>query len=258
MSDGIHRQVRKQFGNTAHNYVTSSLHRTGHDLDTMLAIAGDVADLRVLDIAAGGGHTAVSFALRGAKVTATDLTPEILEAAKGNADDQGATMAYVECSAESLPFDACSFDIVTCRIAPHHFADPEAFVRESARVLVPGGVFLMVDNVAPEDPALAKTMNYIEKMRDPSHVEAYTVRYWIDLFASSGLETFGLSRWSKRKGYAEWAAIAQMDTDLKAELESYVLALDDASQSYFNVQKKQGALVSLCHEAALFYVRKPD
>ena len=60
-------------------------------------------------------------------------------------------ITFAEMPAEKLPFPDASFDLVTCRTAPHHFADVPAFVAEVARVLRPGGVFGLVDNISPAD-----------------------------------------------------------------------------------------------------------
>ena len=52
--------------------------------------------------------------------------------------------------AEKMPFSDAAFDIVTCRIAAHHFPDVRAFVHEAFRVVKPGGRLLLIDNTAPE------------------------------------------------------------------------------------------------------------
>ncbi len=103
-------------------------------------------------------------------------------------------MSFREAGAEALPFADDRFDVVTCRIAAHHFADPVAFVQEVARVLRPGGLFLLVDNVAPQDPVLAEAMTRIDRERDPSHVEAYTVARGVGWFAKVGLDLTYLTR----------------------------------------------------------------
>ena len=89
MGQGVHDDVKRQFGKTAQNYVTSSIHAKGGDLKAMLELAGDVSGKKVLDVATGGGHTALTFARAGAEVTATDLTPEMLAAAEANIREQG-------------------------------------------------------------------------------------------------------------------------------------------------------------------------
>ena len=89
-------------------------------------------------------------------------------------------MGTARADAEALPFADASFDLVTCRIAPHHFPDVPTFVAEAWRVLMPGGTLALVDNIAPDEKSTpgfssaelrdaALTYNAFEKIRDPSH-----------------------------------------------------------------------------------------
>ena len=256
MSQDIHDEVKKQFGKVAQNYVTSSIHAKGDDLKGMLELAGDVSGKKVLDVATGGGHTALAFAEAGAEVTATDLTPEMLAAAEASLREQGAeSVAFREANAEALPFEDASFDIVTCRIAPHHFADPQAFVREGARVLNLGGTFLLIDNIAPLDSELAAAMNHVEKVRDPSHVRGYSLKTWTDWLSEAGLELHHLSRFYRDKDFAAWLGYAEAER-VREELESYVLSLPEAYQRYLKVVEENGRLKSLSHEVALLKAQK--
>jgi SAM-dependent methyltransferase len=95
--------------------------------------------LRVLDVAAGTGNAAIPAAQRGANVTASDLTPELLDAGRARADAVGTTLEWVEADAERLPFDDGSYDVVMSAIgvmfAPHH----QAAADELVRVCRPGG-----------------------------------------------------------------------------------------------------------------------
>jgi SAM-dependent methyltransferase len=87
----------------------------------------------------------------------------------------------------ALPFATGSFDIVTSRLSAHHYADPGRTVAEVARVLAPGGTFLLVDVVAPEDPTQDTFLNAFELLRDPSHVRDHRVSEWLAFFEASGL-----------------------------------------------------------------------
>ena len=97
------------------------------------------AGQRVLDVAAGTGNAAIRAAERGADVTASDLTPELLEAGRAVAERDGLELDWVEADAEHLPFEDGSFDVVMSSIgamfAPHH----QAVADELVRVCRPGG-----------------------------------------------------------------------------------------------------------------------
>ena len=94
---------------------------------------------RVLDVAAGTGNAALPAAARGGRVTASDLTPELLEAGRRRADAAGLELEWAEADAERLPFADASFDVVISAIgvmfAPHH----QAAADELVRVCRPGG-----------------------------------------------------------------------------------------------------------------------
>src|SRR3989454_12725199 len=134
-------QVQDYFSRTAESYVGSFSHRAGDDLQRLIELGEWNPQLQALDIATGGGHTALAVAPYVAQITVTDLTPRMLEKAREYLLAQGVTNAQFQVAdAEQLPFPAVSFDRVTCRIAPHHFPHTAQAVQEAARVLKPGGV----------------------------------------------------------------------------------------------------------------------
>ena len=138
--------VQQQFGANAAAYATSTVHAKGASLARLVELVKPKADWAALDIATGAGHTALAFAPHVASVIASDLTPEMLvESAKLAAAKGYANMTTAQADAERLPFPDATFDLVTSRIAPHHFPDIPAFLRESRRVLKPGVTLMMVE-----------------------------------------------------------------------------------------------------------------
>jgi ubiquinone/menaquinone biosynthesis C-methylase UbiE len=244
-SDPVKERVRAQFGSTAQAYVTSSGHAQGNDLERLVALAAPRPTDYALDVATGGGHTALALSRHVAHVTASDLTPTMLEAARAFLATQGATnVDYVIADAERLPFLAASFDLVTVRIAPHHYADLVVACQEMARVLRPGGRCVVIDNVAPEDPALDAFVNEVERRRDPSHVRCYTERQWRDALGAAGLRVAHTEQDRRTHDFADWTARSAMPEAERAALERDMLAAPPAVRAHFALVARGGRLVS--------------
>jgi ubiquinone/menaquinone biosynthesis C-methylase UbiE len=162
-------------------------------------------DWRVLDIATGGGHTALALAPHVREVIASDLTLPMLDAARAFIMSKGIqNVVFREADATSLPFDAAAFDLVTCRIAPHHFPDVQRFVREMFRVLKLAGIAVVIDNVVPEDLVAAKFINDFETIRDPSHVWSYTESDWREFFETAGFSDLHVELFRKARDFVSW------------------------------------------------------
>ncbi len=249
------RRVREQFAGSGDAYVLSPGHARGEELPRLVGVArsrlGELAGLPALDVATGGGHTARTLAEAGMNVTASDLTPDMLAAAERYLEGllPTAPIEFVAAAAESLPFADGAFALVTCRIAAHHFGDPRAFLAEARRVLAAGGVLVLIDNVAPEDAALAEAMNRVERLRDPSHVEAYPVSRWVAWAAEAGLEAFHLERFWRVKALETWLERARTGEAERAELRAFLVGAAPAVRAYLEVPG--AAEASLRHEVMM-------
>ena len=211
---------RQRYAQYAEGYVTSETHARGSDLDRLLEIAQPQPGWIALDIATGGGHTALKFAPQVRQVFATDLTPRMLEKAESHiVGDRGINnVRFQLADAEDLPFDDGQFDLVTCRIAPHHFPNVAAFMSECARVLKPGGVFLLQDHLLPDDAQAARYIDAFERLRDPSHHRAHSADEWRELFAAAGLTIEYSEPYIKRHDFVSWAKRQGNDDDTIAQL----------------------------------------
>ncbi|MEJ7718434.1 MAG: bifunctional 2-polyprenyl-6-hydroxyphenol methylase/3-demethylubiquinol 3-O-methyltransferase UbiG [Thermoleophilaceae bacterium] len=101
----------------------------------------DPKGLRALDIGCGGGLLAEEFARLGCRVTGVDPSEESIAAARDHARESGIDIEYRVAPGEELPFAEESFDIVYCCDVLEHVDDLGRVVAETARVLVPGGIY---------------------------------------------------------------------------------------------------------------------
>lgn len=240
----IKDRVRAAYSAAAAAYVSSPLHAHGSDLERLLELVAPQPGERALDLSTGGGHVALALARRGAVVTAVDLTPAMLAAARAHLRAEGVeTVGYVVGDAEHLPFLDATFDLVTIRIAAHHYASVPAALREVARVLVPGGRLGLIDNIVPEERKLADAMNDWEQRRDPSHVRALPLSEWRDELAAAGLRVTTVEVGRKRHPFDEWTTRTGMATTAREALERDMLANADARE-YFAVEEADSRVLA--------------
>jgi ubiquinone/menaquinone biosynthesis C-methylase UbiE len=160
--------------------------------ETVLAMIVDHADAQptdtVLDVACGPGLVVCAFAPRVHSATGIDFTPAMLDQARSLAAEKGlANVAWDRGDAYALPYPDRSFSIVVTRYSLHHLLDPQAALREMARVCAPGGRIVVVDAYASEDPAKAAAYHRVEVLRDPSHARSLSLDELRDLFSGAGL-----------------------------------------------------------------------
>lgn len=245
--------VRAAFGRNAESYAISTVHAKGASLQRLVELSQPQPDWLVLDIATGAGHTAFAFSPLVRKVSATDMTLEMLIQTALGAEARGfknIEIAFAE--AESLPYPNDYFDLVTCRIAPHHFSDIGAFVRESGRVLQPGGVFAVVDNVIPEGVSGAY-VNAFEKLRDISHGRCLSMPEWQQAIENAGLQIEHEETFRKQMSFNFWAQ--RHDTDTQSFLRA-MLDLAAGEARMFLSPEAAGKDVVFYLEEGLIIARK--
>jgi ubiquinone/menaquinone biosynthesis C-methylase UbiE len=175
--------VTEIWNERAEAYRTSQTHASGDDLDLVVEWCEPGEGVTVLDVATGGGHVARKLREAGAEVVTVDPAPGM--------------QADVVAPADHLPFADASFDCVVCRIAPHHFPDVAAAVKEMARVAR--------DRVVIEDNTFtSERAEEANKLRDPSHVRNYSVAEWRSLFEDAGLEIAGQAEMIRDTDFADW------------------------------------------------------
>ncbi len=128
-----------------------------------------------VDVGSGTGHFAQLMAGYCDAVVAVDPSEPLLQLASQRMNALGYTsFASRLGTAEQLPLDDASADLIGCRLAVHQMLDAQAFAREAQRVLRVGGFLAITDIVGPEDPQALALLNAIERTRDPSHTGLLT------------------------------------------------------------------------------------
>ena len=171
------------WSNRAQAFRDSPTHREGPDLDLLVEMCEPGEGVKVLDVATGGGHVARRLRAQGCEVVTVDPAPGM----RGD----------VVARAEHLPFDDGSFDVVTCRIAPHHFEDVRAAVAEMARIAQ--RLLVIEDNLYVDERA-----EEAERLRDPTHVRCYSEEEWKAMLADAGLEVERAERLERRRDVDDW------------------------------------------------------
>ena len=244
--------VQKQFRSHAAAYATSKVHAQGASLKPLVELVQPQANWPVLDVATAAGHTAFAFAPHVAHVTATDITPEMIPVAEKVAAEKGITNVTLETAdAEALPYADASFDLVTCRIAPHHFPNINRFVSEAVRVLRPGGILAVVDNVVPNDPTASDYINAFEKLRDPSHGRALSVEEWLAAFTEAGLTLLHHEVAPKSMEFTPWAERMGATPEVITELRLRLMTAPPVAAAFFQLQTGDQDLLFNLEEALI-------
>jgi SAM-dependent methyltransferase len=162
---------------------------------------------RFLEVGCNWGRWCVSAARRGYEVVGVDPSLDALRAARRVADELGVEATYVAADARHLPFADASFDVVTCRVAAHHFDDPGEALAEMARVS--RALVLMSDNLY-----LGEAGEQADRLRDPTHVRNLSEAEWRDLFSRVGLDVEAFEReekWLELEPWLERAGCSEDD-----------------------------------------------
>jgi SAM-dependent methyltransferase len=167
----------------------SPTHREGPDLELLVEWCEPGHDVKVLDVATGGGHVARRLREEGCTVVTVDPAPGM--------------RADVVAPAEELPFADGSFDVVACRIAAHHFRDIRRAVAEMARVS--NRLLVIEDNIFR-----GEHVEEAERLRDPSHVRCYSEDEWREMVAAVGFEVEQLEHFPRRQSFDAW--LGRVDT----------------------------------------------
>jgi ubiquinone/menaquinone biosynthesis C-methylase UbiE len=232
----------RQFGDSATNYLHSSVHAKGADLDRLEVLARRMRAGRALDLGCGAGHAAFALARAGVgSVIAYDLSQQMLAVVEREASARGHSIIETRCgAAERLPFEDASFDLIVTRYSAHHWPSVPDAMAEVRRVLRPGATVVVIDVAAPESPLLDTTLQTLELLRDMSHVRDYRASEWRTMLSSPEVTDATSDTWKLSLEFDSWVrriatpsrrvdALRAVLADLPAEARDYFAVTADGS-----------------------------
>ncbi|HEY1997649.1 class I SAM-dependent methyltransferase [Paraburkholderia sp.] len=233
-----HDQVADAFGSTAAAYLTSHVHATGADLQTLAASVAATPGAAVLDMGCGAGHASFAVAPHAQTVVAYDIAPQMLATVAAAAQERGFdNIRTQQGAAEKLPFADASFDWVVSRMSAHHWHDVPDALAEVRRVLKPGGRVLFIDIAGIDHPLLDTHIQAIEVLRDASHIRDYRADEWLALFAAAGFKATIRERWRLPIEFASWVARMRTPEPRVVAIRSLWTGAPDEVRQYFEVQE---------------------
>jgi ubiquinone/menaquinone biosynthesis C-methylase UbiE len=243
--DSIQHAAQEQFEKQSHRYARGHILEDTQDVTAVLDSLDLPPAAEALDIATGAGHTAFCLARAGLHVTASDLTPAMLDRAREGAAERGLSIQTRQHSAEALPYPDASFDLVTCRVAPHHFSSPGDFVRETARVLKPGRWFLLIDGTVPDDaPEVEAWLHQVEKLRDPSHNRLLPPCEWRALCERHGLVVQKVEVALRKQPDLEWYfETAATPPDNREKVRFLIATAAESIREHYHLAEEDGKIV---------------
>ncbi len=243
--DEIQRAAQEQFARQCRRYGHGHILENVEDITAALQRMALPPGARALDIATGAGHTGLHLASLGFQVTLADIARAMLDRAAQAGADRGLEVQVRQHPAEELPYPDGSFDLVTCRVAAHHFSSPRKFIAEASRALASRGYFLLIDGTVQDgEPEAEEWMHQVEKFRDPSHNHFLRPNQWIDLCREHGLPAQDVILTPFKQPDLNWYfETASTSPENRRKVLDLIASAPDSARRLFQLREEEGKIV---------------
>ena len=231
-------KVGKQFGAVAEAYLSSTVHSQGAELETIAQRLQGRSGARVLDLGCGAGHVSFAAARHAGSVIAYDLSAKMTDLVAREAEQRNLPNIDTQTGhAEELPFEDAAFDWVCTRYSAHHWTEVRKALRETRRVLKPGGGLIIVDLFAPAKPLLDTHLQTIELLRDGSHVRDYSSLEWRSMIEEAGFEMGQQHDWKVPLNFDAWVGRMKTPSVYVGAIRALLANAPQEVREYFQIEE---------------------
>jgi ubiquinone/menaquinone biosynthesis C-methylase UbiE len=175
-----------QFTKQAIPFTQNASHSAEYAIKRLVRLSNVSKKDIVLDVACGSGLVSCELAKVAHHIIGIDITPAMIEQANLLRQEKNlCNIKYEIGDVTHLPYGDASFSIVVTRYSFHHLVDPSSVLGEMKRVCMRKGRVIVIDATPASDKV--DMYNYVEKLRDPSHVKALTFAKLLEMFKQIGL-----------------------------------------------------------------------
>src|SRR5260221_3725375 len=183
-------ELARAFDGQAERFSKAPLPNDPAAISKLVQFAALKPDSQVLEAGCGPGIVAEALLAAGHRVTAVDLSEQMIERARARCARFGERAQFVQAPIADAPQGP--FDAAISRFVLHHVTDPVDFITAQAKRLRAGGAVIASDHTTDPDPGRAAWHQQVEKARDRTHSRNLTAGELVDLFARAGLERIHL------------------------------------------------------------------
>jgi ubiquinone/menaquinone biosynthesis C-methylase UbiE len=174
-------QIIDQFTKQAIPFTQNAAHSAEYAVKRLVTLSNVSKKDTVLDVACGSGLVSCELAKIAHHIIGIDITPAMIEQANLLKQEKNLNnIKYEIGDVAHLSYVDASFSIVVTRYSFHHLVDPSSVLSEMKRVCMRKGRVVVIDATPASDKA--DMYNYVEKLRDPSHVKALTFAELQEMF----------------------------------------------------------------------------
>lgn len=194
------------------------------------------SDAEVLDIGVGTGVVAKALLPHVKSVTGVDTCPQMI--AQLRSDGKASGIKCLEANVQDLPIPDSSFDLCTARMVFHHVEDCAKGLRETLRVLKPGGHLVLIEGVPP-DHLTRKRYEEIFALKEERHT--FSEAELINMFRRAGFKRIALYPYfMEQVSLNNWLQNAALSADAVAEIRRLHVEADAHFKHAYNLNEVGG------------------